>query len=183
MPRIDLTPARGSAATLAVLAAALVGGCAGSNSESGRPAGATPAPEATATAPPFSCPVTIPPQPGFSPPAPYPRAPVGVGAVWYGTERLWTALDADGSRQRAKSVWWSTAFLGGRREPEPEIAVSWRRLDVYAPSIVDPAPGTNAFTTEEGWWMIAGLDPDEPGCWEVTASYRGSQLSYVYLQP
>ncbi len=26
-----------------------------------------------------------------------------------------------------------------------------------------------------------GLQPDEPGCWRVTASYRDAELSYVYL--
>lgn len=25
-----------------------------------------------------------------------------------------------------------------------------------------------------------GIDPEEPGCWEVTATYRGASLSYVY---
>ena len=31
--------------------------------------------------------------------------------------------------------------------------------------------------------MIAGVDPPETGCWEVTAKYRGSELRYVYLAP
>lgn len=28
--------------------------------------------------------------------------------------------------------------------------------------------------------MVNGIDPQEPGCWEVTATYRGATLSYVY---
>jgi hypothetical protein len=28
--------------------------------------------------------------------------------------------------------------------------------------------------------MIAGIDPDEPGCWEVEATYKGASLGYVY---
>lgn len=43
--------------------------------------------------------------------------------------------------------------------------------------------GTNAHTTADGWFMIAGIDPDIPGCWQVTATYRGAELSYVYYRP
>jgi hypothetical protein len=39
---------------------------------------------------------------------------------------------------------------------------------------------TNAFTPEDGSFMIVGFDPNSPGCWEVTASYKGTTLSYVY---
>lgn len=35
----------------------------------------------------------------------------------------------------------------------------------------------------DGWFMIAGIDPDEPGCWRVTAAYSGVELSYVYNRP
>ncbi len=28
--------------------------------------------------------------------------------------------------------------------------------------------------------MINGIDPDEPECWEVTATYKGATLGYVY---
>ncbi len=28
--------------------------------------------------------------------------------------------------------------------------------------------------------MIGGIDPDIPGCWEVTATYKGASMSYVY---
>lgn len=31
--------------------------------------------------------------------------------------------------------------------------------------------------------MIAGGDPPGYGCWEVTATYRGHELSYVYWRP
>lgn len=31
--------------------------------------------------------------------------------------------------------------------------------------------------------MIAGLDPNEPGCWQVTSTYKGATLTYVYLVP
>ena len=127
--------------------------------------------------------MTIPPQPGFVPPSPYPAAPVLAEAVWYGTEELWTALDARGTYHPRKGVWWSKSFRGGEIEPKPDIAVVWRRLDVSAAPVAAGSPGTNAHTPQDGWFMIAGIDPHESGCWEVTASYRGAKLVYVYLAP
>jgi hypothetical protein len=78
-----------------------------------------------------------------------------------------------------KSVWWSANFPGGATEEEPGISVFWQRLDADAARI-HQFEGTNALTGEEGWFMIAGFDPPEPGCWRVTASYKGSTLTYVY---
>ena len=45
------------------------------------------------------------------------------------------------------------------------------------------SPGTNAYTPEDRWFMIAGIDPNTPGCWRVTATYKGATLSYVYELP
>jgi hypothetical protein len=39
---------------------------------------------------------------------------------------------------------------------------------------------TNAFTPEEGCFMIGGIDPEQPGCWVVEASYKGATLTCVY---
>jgi hypothetical protein len=39
---------------------------------------------------------------------------------------------------------------------------------------------TNAYTPKEGWFIIAGGDPPEPGCWQVEATYKGASLTYVY---
>lgn len=131
-----------------------------------------------ATAP-DSCPVTIP-TGGFVPPAPY-RAQPSDGMVWYGTPELWTALDPAGARGPRKSVWWSENFGGGQQEPEPQITATWERLGDPNAKGFTSVSGTNAHTPQDGWFMIAGIDPDETGCWQVTATYRGAQLSYVYL--
>ncbi|MFQ5524056.1 MAG: hypothetical protein ACE5F5_10840 [Acidimicrobiia bacterium] len=71
-------------------------------------------------------------------------------------------------------------FPGGETEQEPPISVTYQRLDTDQELIVDPAPGTNAFTPEDGWFMIASIDPPEPGCWRVTATYKRATVSYVY---
>lgn len=143
----------------------------------------------------FECPVTIPPQPGFlaskpgdvtysehfPEPDPWPASYPHEGMVWHGTDDLWTALPVDGDYGVRKSVWWSDNFPGGILEEQPDLSVTWTRLDSDEPHVVDNGrKATNAFTPGEGWFMIAGIDPAEPGCWEVTASYKGAGLTYVY---
>jgi hypothetical protein len=145
--------------------------------------------------PAFECPVTIPPQPGFAAsepddatysqhfpaPDPWPAEYPYADTVWYGTDDLWTALPTDGEYGTRKSVWWSSNFEGGISESEPEVWVTWTRLDTDEPVTFDNAgKATNAHTPTDGWFMIAGIDPGEPGCWEVTATYKGATLTYVY---
>lgn len=128
------------------------------------------------------CPVTLPGE-GLTPPKPYAANPSVKGTntdAWYGTEELWTILPVDGEYERRKSVWWSADFPGGIAEVNPPISVTWERLDVDAPTLTAKEPGTNAHTAEHRWFMIAGIDPDEAGCWQVTAEYKGATLSYVY---
>jgi len=143
----------------------------------------------------FECPVTIPPQPGFvatkpetvtysehfPAPDPWPSEYPHEGDVWYGTEELWTALALDGVHSPRKSVWWSVNFPGGMVEEQPEVFVMWTRLDTDEPVVIDNGgKATNAFIPEQGWFMIAGIDPNEAGCWEVEATYKGATISYVY---
>ncbi len=127
------------------------------------------------------CPVTIPPQPGFQPPDGYPAEPMS--GVWYGAEGLWTLLEPDGVQGQRKTLLWSVNFLGGRLEAQPNVDVRWRRLDSSGELISNEGHATNAYTPEDGDFMIAGLDPYRPGCWEVTATYKGATLRYVYFLP
>lgn len=157
----------------------------------------TDSPQTKSTEGAFDCPITIPPQPGleaskpdksvystpFPAPDPYPSEYPHEGMVWYGSEDLWTALPADGEYGVRKSVWWSTNYPGGTVEERPEVWATWTRLDTEEPVVIDNhGEATNAHTAEEGWFMIAGIDPDEPGCWEVGATYKGATLGYVYLR-
>lgn len=131
------------------------------------------------------CPVTTPPASAFTPPEPWPATPPAGDVVWYGTDDLWTVLSIDGHTPR-KSVWWSAAFPGGGVEPEPEIAVVYERLDDPGDdeAVVDLGPkGTNANTAEDGWFMIAGGEPETPGCWQATATYKDATLTYVFEVP
>ena len=89
---------------------------------------------------------------------------------------MFTQLPVDGDYGPRKSVWWSAhSREATRKQSRPSPSP---RLDERASRISEG--GTNAYTPEDGWFMISGIDPDEPGCWRVTATYRGATLSYVY---
>lgn len=129
---------------------------------------------------PGGCPVTDV-SGAFVPPAPYSPEPSIKDAVWFGTPQLWTVVPTDPSLPR-KSVWWSIDFEGGGVEPRPDVEVVYERLDDPGTEpVVVGGPGTNAYTDVDGWFMIAGHEPTEPGCWRATATYRETSLSYVYL--
>lgn len=125
-----------------------------------------------------ACLPTRPPEVPFVPPAAWPKTPSSDDFVWFGTDDLWTVIDREGHTPR-KSVWWSANFPGGAIEERPELSVTYERLDSDDPPILVPAPGTNGLDAS-GDFMINGLEPDEIGCWLVTASYKGHSLSYVY---
>jgi hypothetical protein len=128
----------------------------------------------------FVCPVTIPPEPGLSPPPPYSPDHPDKGLVWFGTDELWTALALDGRHGPRKNVFWSVNFPGGGEEERPDLDVAWTRLDGDTRIVDVHGDATNAYTVEEHWFMMAGIDPNDPGCWQVEASYKGATLSYVY---
>ncbi len=129
-----------------------------------------------------TCAVTRPPEVAFVPPQPWPATPPSDDWAWYGTDELWTVIEIDGSTEN-KSVWWSAEFPGGTDEPNPPLTVTFERLDADVAPIEFDAPGTNAFTTADQWFMINGLEPREPGCWRATATYKGTTLSYTYEVP
>lgn len=141
------------------------------------------------------CPLTIPDRPAFVPPPPYPsqvpnpNVPDADEKVWYGTAALWTWLETEGEVWRdlpdddgngklfEKTFWWSDDF-----SPEKgfgPIRVTGRRLD--GPGSFDTeGPGGGGSREDIGSFMLVGVEMS-PGCWEVTASYRDTRLSYVVL--
>jgi hypothetical protein len=89
------------------------------------------------------CLTTLAPNPPFVPPAPYPSSPPE-GRFWYGTDALWTLLAFDskwhmqgnvnGEGYSTKLVFWRRGF-DWRKEPEPRLIITAKRLDGEAPSI------------------------------------------------
>lgn len=135
-----------------------------------------------------ACPLTIPPQPGFVPPEPYPpEVPALYQSVWYGDDELWTMLHPGGETWTElpehegtfgqKTLWWSARFSAGD-EPAPSITVTGRQLDGAA-TFEAGGPGTNGFREDIGSFMLVGLEIPEAGCWELTARYGDGELTYV----
>jgi hypothetical protein len=135
-----------------------------------------------------SCPTTRPPDPPFAPPAPYPATPPPLygDKFWYGTDRLWTWLDADGTWpmpgapggvQSDKSFWWREGY-DWQTETTPRLRVTARRLDAAAPPVT-VSDATNGFRDDIGAFMLLGLELPDEGCWELTGHYAATTLSFV----
>jgi hypothetical protein len=140
------------------------------------------------------CSVTVPPRPGFVPPEPYPPEPPFEQA-WYGTPKLWTLLDSNGAVWRDlpvgkgphavgdKTLWFSENFSTAEGEDfsgEAEITLRAVDLDGSASEVVQQG-GVPSFNRDIKNFMLVGLGLPEPGCWEVTATYKDAELSYTFL--
>lgn len=160
------------------------------------PAGiATPATSAPTSREVRGCSLTIPPQPPFVPPSPYPSrypnpdVPGADDKQWYGTPALWTTLESEGEVWRdlpdedgngkffEKTLWWSESH--SPEEGLYPISVTGRRLDRPG-SFETGGPGGGGFRHDVRSFMLVGVEM-RPGCWEITATYRGTELSYVVL--
>ncbi len=144
-------------------------------------------PEAVPANPPASCPITRPQDPPFAPPPPSaPTAPPLYSGFWYGTEALWTMPRTDGIWGRLpyyggaysqKTFWWSRGY-DWRKEPEPALTVTGRRLDSPAPPLTS-SRATNGFRDDIGSFMLVGIEIPTPGCWEITGHHAGVDLPFV----
>jgi hypothetical protein len=136
------------------------------------------------------CLVTLPPNPAFLVPEPYPSSPSR--GFWYGTESLWTNLGLSNRSQmpkdkpwREKLAFWSRDF-DWHTEPKPDLIVIAKRLDAVAPSVAAerasaafyPAAPATASTRPPAA-MMTMIDIPTAGCWEITAIYRRHSLSFV----
>lgn len=140
---------------------------------------------------PEACPVTKPPAQPFVPPPPY-WTDHGPDRFWYGSESLWTLLNVSGTGTwrtgrgkvlTAKLVYWRRGF-DWRKEPEPELVVTAKRLDREAPSVATEQANAVFVTGRQPAAMMTGIDIPSAGCWELTAQYRDQKLSFVVsVQP
>jgi hypothetical protein len=138
----------------------------------------------------FTCPVTTPSNPPFVPPAPY-EVNAGEARFWYGTNDLWTQLPANGAERGLpytegegysnKLGLWKQGY-DGTKEPQPDIIVVVKRLDITMP-LTSSRGGTNAFF-DGTWAMLTGVTYPTAGCWEVTSYHGGHTLTFVVsVQP
>ncbi len=120
--------------------------------------------------------MTRPPDPPFVPPSPYPRESPFADHLWYGTESLWTVVPTNGvwaglpyhsGKYIEKVFWWSEGY-DWRKEPQPELTVTDRRLDAPAPPL-EVSEATNAFNPGDiQSAMLVGVGFPTLGCWEIT---------------
>lgn len=171
---------------IACVVCLVMSACAAGAGEPGHAAPQTSSPD------PNTCPVTVPPQPGFVPPEPYPSKPP-FEQVWYGTADLWTILDASGDVWRDlpvdsdgsifnKTLWFSESFPSvgeGDVTGMDNVNLTAVRLDESAPTVVEHSRGMPGFRHDIKYFKLMGLVLPEAGCWEVTASYREAEVAYV----
>jgi len=133
------------------------------------------------------CLTTPPPNPPFVPPLKNPSSAIGSNTFWYGTDALWTSLSLDGkwtfqnsvpAPYPTKLVFWRRGF-DWRKELEPKLIITGKRLDGDAPSIAEAH--ANAALFGAGDAMITAIDIPTAGCWELTAHYGGHTLSFIEL--
>lgn len=141
--------------------------------------------EVRSKTPPASCPVTVPQDPAFVPPAPY-DALGFEDYFWYGSNSLWTSLPQDGvwyglpntpDGYPQKVFWWREGYVW-TEEPEPNLLVIGERLDASAPPLI-ASKATNAYASDIGSAMLVGVDLPTLGCWKITGKYGDAELRFV----
>lgn len=143
---------------------------------------------------PVSCPLTLP-TGDFEPPDEYkqgfdqpPQAaqPSAEELRWYGSLDLWTALDPDGevvqeTEARGEFVrryfLWSLHQEPPSDEPTPDVVLTAERVDGEGET-VRSTEATHGFSGSN-LFMITGLVLPRPGCWSITAEYRGHDLTWT----
>lgn len=143
---------------------------------------------------PDSCPVTKPPTHAFVPPSPYPTAlcsDSSCARFWFGSRKLWTFLDADGTWKglphyrptdtsyRNKLFWWREGY-DWHRDQEPALKITGVRLDSSDPSVVLSDSATaGGVTGKNPPFIVDAVDLPTLGCWKLTARYKDGKLSFV----
>jgi hypothetical protein len=138
---------------------------------------------------PGACPITRAPTLPFIPPWPYPLK-AGPGEFWFGTDRLWTALQEEGTWRglphytpsdptfRQKIAFWRKGYVV-RTERQPKLTVTGRRLDAPAPPLLADKTANNAWVQHDQPFMGTGINLPTVGCWEITGHYGGEELTFV----
>jgi len=135
--------------------------------------------------PPAICPITVPQDPLFTPPAPYDSMGFE-GEFWYGSNSLWTAVPQNGTwaglphnpeGYTQKVFWWRDGYVWNE-EPQPDLTVTGERLDAPAPPLI-VSKSANAYAADIGSAMLVGVDFPPAGCWKITGNYAATKLSFV----
>ncbi len=93
------------------------------------------------------------------------------------SDGTWAQLPHHEAGYTQKLVWWRQGY-DWRTEPEPDLTVTGRRLDVAAPTLV-VSDATNGYHPDVGSFMLVGIDLPTLGCWEITGQVEDQALSFV----
>lgn len=138
---------------------------------------------------PRGCPITKPSDHPFVPPAPYAERRTTRDQFWYGSDRLWTKLPVSGAwvglphytpddpTFRQKLFFWVQGF-DAHAPQQSRLVLKGRRLDSTAPALLTDGPGTPSWTSDERF-LVTGINFPTTGCWEISATYADSELSFV----
>jgi hypothetical protein len=132
-----------------------------------------------------ACPITAAPDPAFVPPQDFPQKPPREGHFWYGSSALWTTVPQNGQWPQLalgeKVFLWNESY-DPSVDPFPALTITGRQLDGAATYESDSA--TNAEHPDLGVAILVGVELPEPGCWEISAEYQGTTLSFVvWVEP
>jgi len=151
---------------------------------------------------PPNCSVTLPADGSFTPPSPFPNdpelwhlswglpPPPGSRRFWFGTERLWTVLPANGTWS---NEWGDPACAGycnkmpwfALSNDEGPLTITGKRLDGPSLSFTEfeaiDGFGRTSTGVEE---VMGGIIIPASGCWQVTGHFRDQELSFtVWVAP
>jgi len=142
----------------------------------------------TLTGVPASCPVTVPGRSAFTPASETPEGPPSVyDEVWYGTPQLWTMINPQGEvnskrwLEGDRTFWWSEEYSP---DNPGEFTITAEQIDGPTSTVRVSEPAGSGFSpfmvqpTHESVTHV-GIALPEPGCWRLTAEYKGATLSYV----
>jgi len=141
--------------------------------------------EVVSRIPPASCPVTVPQEPAFVPPAPYNSLDYK-GYFWFGSDALWVSLPDDGvwyglpdnpEGYTQKIPWWRDGYIWDQ-EPQPLLVVTGERMGASAPAL-NASTANGAYAEDMGSAMMMGVDIPTLGCWKITRKYKDAELSFV----
>jgi hypothetical protein len=143
---------------------------------------------------PGNCRVTLSSDGRFVPPSPVPAGPashleIASDQFWFGTEKLWTVLPADGTWPgsvpgKPGDFAYSNKLPWFRLHPafsenDGPLTITGKRLDGPSPSFTEIFL-SNAFSRDDDNAMImGGIEIPAFGCWEITGQYKDQQLTFT----
>jgi TonB-like protein len=147
-------------------------------------------------APPASCPVTLPSDGRFVPPAPLSADPkvnlsgLGENQFWFGSQRLWTMLPIDGIWRpwqvpsRPGDFAYSNKLPWGRLNPpfsrkDGPLTITGKRLDGPAPRFTETEESSGFGRDYASGGIMGGFNIPVSGCWQVTGHYKDQDLSFT----